>query len=445
MTRRLRDIESIESEGRRVVELIASQCLDTLRQCWEAVKEVTMKMSTPPQPIAQEKEEEEEEEHNDRITLCMDIDGTMLCTNFDEADDVTHVNTRAGLREMFDRLLDIVPQVEIGIFTAASPLYAKGARRLINDLICGYNEDVFDFCVSHEPESGIFTDVKKDLSIIKKDFSKVLLVDNDPSVVVHPRNTVIVPEFDYDPRGRDPVFLDLAEMVRDLSKSGMTVPDFLEQKANENFIYTHNGLYYLYRYCAECEAPESPTEKLIIDSSFQTWDLYCNACFSGMEQATDPKPSTPLTNGDSTAPAAEPIKPADKSVEKRTQNPKTPPTKPTPTPKVSTPMKVTEAAASKAENSPEKKTAPPKKSPPPKKKAAPKPAVIREVTSTGVPDDLRHAFLDDTDPAGWNIGTVSSEERAAFTTRKEFSMISSGGAQEWPALGGGSKKPIRKK
>ena len=377
MVRKLSDLECIESEGRRIVELIASQCLETLNKCWASVKDVTCNIEgRNREQLTSTELTEEVNEQSDRITICLDIDGTMLCTNFDEDEDVTQVNTRAGLREMLERLLDIEPQVEIGIFTAASPLYAKGARRLINDLVCGFTEDVFDFCVSHDPGSGIFTDTKKDLSIIKKDFSKVLLVDNDPSVVVHPQSTVIIPEFDYDPRGRDPVLLDLAEMINDLSLSGLTVPEFLKEKADSNFIYAREGLYYLHRYCAECSKPEAEVQ-LVIDSSYDTWDLYCSICFSGLKKSntrscngthsTKPQTTEPVLDE---KPSAAPV--AVKEIPKASAVPK----------KTQLPSETEETTAPKTASKPSKPQAKKTVSAAPvapKKKAAPKPSVVRVV------------------------------------------------------------------
>ena len=211
--------------------------------------------------------------------VCMDIDGTMLTTDYDAAEDVMCVNARSGLREMLVRASAIQPYLTMGIFTAAGAMYANGARRLISDLTCGFADDVFEFCL-HEHQ-------KKDMASVHPNTDRVILVDNDPCAVASPQHTVLVPDFDFSPKARDPVLLHVAELLAALADSQLTVPDFLQHCVHtDQYIYEHSGLYHMVctcsclvspscfslsqqkRYCADCDVEETHAKRLINDTAY---------------------------------------------------------------------------------------------------------------------------------------------------------------------------------
>ncbi|KAJ9473245.1 hypothetical protein DIPPA_08133 [Diplonema papillatum] len=213
-------------------------------------------------------------------TVCLDIDGTMLTTLYDDAKDVTSVNTRSGLREMLERMLAAGPKLEVGIITAAERLYAKGSRSLMNDLVCGFDEHIFDFCICHDPENGSHTAEKKDLRLVGRDLDKVLLIDNDESVLLQKENSLLVPDFDFDPRARDAVLIHVADLVLDLSTSNMTTPAFLKHCCdNDKYIINHGGFYRMKRYCGNCSATEDPAHPFFVDEQFGSWELLCYRCY----------------------------------------------------------------------------------------------------------------------------------------------------------------------
>eukprot|EP00662_Eupelagonemidae_sp_cell21_P026591 gene26591-36251_t len=135
------------------------------------------------------------------------------------------IDLRAGLRIMIEQLVSLKPRIELGlgILTAAAPCYAVGARRLIGELVCGralgtrvgrcptlargMERDPFDFAIANDrndPGAGAKIADKKDLKILQRDMSRVILFDDNNRVVHRDcrANTVITPEFTQDPKGR---------------------------------------------------------------------------------------------------------------------------------------------------------------------------------------------------------------------------------------------------
>ena len=243
MGRRCKNIVEVEEAPQRGVLLeVERECWGVLKTCWSQL-----------QPYRQQDVEQVDAEmlesrlEQGGYVLALDIDGTMLTTDYDEADDVMCVNARSGLRELLVRVSAVQPLVTIGILTAAGERYASGARRLVSDLVSGFTADIFDFCISEQ--------ILKDLSVIHDSQERVLLVDNDPTAIKPEtrRNTVIVPDFDYNPKGRDPVFLDVAAMMQELTDSRLPVATFLERCTKQGkYIYLHKGFYYMV--CRGCES-----------------------------------------------------------------------------------------------------------------------------------------------------------------------------------------------
>eukprot|EP01065_Artemidia_motanka_P023364 TRINITY_DN2791_c0_g1_i1.p1 TRINITY_DN2791_c0_g1~~TRINITY_DN2791_c0_g1_i1.p1 ORF type:complete len:656 (+),score=146.09 TRINITY_DN2791_c0_g1_i1:779-2746(+) len=237
-------------------------------------------------------------------TVLLDLDGTLINSFYDtprqqhQYGDVYSVDVRAGMRVCLEQLVRHKPRIEVGIFTASQPLYCEGIRKLISEMVCGMDQDPFDFAVANSSDDPLAQErigTTKDLAILDRERSRVLLVDNDPGVVHHSfrTSTIITPDFRYDPKGRDSTLIAVAELVTRLVETGVSVPTFLETEARRDpkkddertrkLLYQAGGYYFVARYCDECHKMEGlhPDQSRSLEFLLDTdsWGSYCKDCW----------------------------------------------------------------------------------------------------------------------------------------------------------------------
>eukprot|EP00756_Hemistasia_phaeocysticola_P008311 Hpha_TRINITY_DN14582_c1_g3::TRINITY_DN14582_c1_g3_i1::g.46966::m.46966 len=235
---------------------------------------------------------------NKVYSVLLDLDGTILNTFFDDPyvqtdyGDVFSMDLRSGLRMCIEKIVSLKPKLELGIFTAAQPCYCEGARKLISELVCGMEVDPFDFaiaCDRNDRGSEQRISKQKDLGILGRPKQGLLLFDNDPRVV-HPdykRNTVVTPDYCYDPKARDPTLIQIAELVTRIVATGKPVSDALNeiarQPASQRLVYLSGDYYYIQRRCAKCDKAEtlhpdaSQRQELVFEMT--SYDLLCPECW----------------------------------------------------------------------------------------------------------------------------------------------------------------------
>eukprot|EP01064_Diplonema_japonicum_P006775 TRINITY_DN1459_c1_g1_i1.p1 TRINITY_DN1459_c1_g1~~TRINITY_DN1459_c1_g1_i1.p1 ORF type:complete len:385 (+),score=69.01 TRINITY_DN1459_c1_g1_i1:53-1156(+) len=152
---------------------------------------------------------------------------------------------RSGLETSLRKLCSLKHKIDLGIWTAGVPRYAKATRDLIS--MIAKEGNVFDWTLARDLSWTGKGAVKKDLSALGRNTDKVLLIDNARKVVVQKQNTLIVTNFYSSMKGghHDDTLIIVSELVEELSMSSLTVPDFLKQKADEGSILCQGGYYYV--------------------------------------------------------------------------------------------------------------------------------------------------------------------------------------------------------
>ena len=146
---------------------------------------------------------------------------------------------------MLSRLCKLHDTVELGMWTAGVPRYAIAVRELLS--MIARQAHVFDWTIARD-SSWFAGGVKKDLSVLGRDVSRTLLIENSHRVVVQKECTLIVPNFYAVHKDAcDRTLATVASLVEELCESNgdETVPQFLAKKAAEGVIHCQGGFYHV--------------------------------------------------------------------------------------------------------------------------------------------------------------------------------------------------------
>ncbi|KAG6546342.1 hypothetical protein Mapa_012383 [Marchantia paleacea] len=160
-------------------------------------------------------------EHEGKMTLVLDLDETLVHTSLDPSpayDYSIEVEMKSKLRQTFfvlkrpgvdDFLATVARKFEVVLFTASTKGYADAVLDVLDP--CGH--------ISHRIYQDSCSVMKgvmiKDLSLLGRQLSKVVIVDNNPqSYMLQPTNAVPITSFRDNLQDRElvEVFLDL-EMI----------------------------------------------------------------------------------------------------------------------------------------------------------------------------------------------------------------------------------------
>eukprot|EP01065_Artemidia_motanka_P038968 TRINITY_DN47809_c0_g1_i1.p1 TRINITY_DN47809_c0_g1~~TRINITY_DN47809_c0_g1_i1.p1 ORF type:complete len:453 (+),score=105.17 TRINITY_DN47809_c0_g1_i1:58-1416(+) len=163
-------------------------------------------------------------EDQGKYTVVFDLDETLVHYR-DEEEGGPSGSLGLWARQGVHRLLAaIAERCEVVVWTAGTKEYAQTVCRRIDP-----KNQVIRNCVYRHGAwfSGYWT-YTKDLTLLGRDLSRTLIVENTPDCVIqNPKNGVIVSNYEGGPSTRE-VMRTLQDVILGLAESGKTVPAYLQ-------------------------------------------------------------------------------------------------------------------------------------------------------------------------------------------------------------------------
>ena len=179
---------------------------------------------------------EKSESDGDKLyTVVLDLDGTLGCwckkevRNGSSTKSISVFEGRPYVKEFMESISKIC---EIIIWTAS----AKDTARLALGTLD--RKQRCDNLVYKDARWFPPTDqhpIKKDLTLLGRDLSHVLLIDDRSDFIVNYNNSVVITEWDRN-RQNDDQLKKLGHFIRVMARDGMTVPDFLQSAQGSVFL-----------------------------------------------------------------------------------------------------------------------------------------------------------------------------------------------------------------
>eukprot|EP00659_Diplonema_papillatum_P020362 gene20362-31324_t len=163
------------------------------------------------------------------LTVVLDLDETLVSFGNDAfaKDGSRGVRTRPMLKEFLE-LLKEEENIEVIVWTAATRAYSKCVHETLQSLVPGF----VNYRIHRTNAWFDDNDHVKDLRLLGRDMSKVLMVENRPaSGRLQAGNTILVPDFVHRAKNKapphDPSLGLVKDLIREFLRAPQPVPKFL--------------------------------------------------------------------------------------------------------------------------------------------------------------------------------------------------------------------------